>query len=308
MRLISILGYDRLYEDEGEEKSVSSSDSLEDSGGVDKGIVLSNPYSVMKLFLDRCLKITAVGGNEHEAAVKEDLDGLEVNGQRVFSVSFKGKGDLKKFAEEERNCYIEQPSGTHAPPDFILKLNGKIVGIECKSSKNLQPTFNNTLPKGEFNINGVKGPLFYIFTTGSETPKNKTTYFWGGSEILMSNTKRSLLLMMDAVIRNVADKLSTNIDFWETLKEKDLLPSKEEVEALIEITQSVNLFSEETDKIDLSVIKTALENKGLGFEYYPRRKFIQKIGKINIEGGGFFGKDGRGMRVIALRKLQEHFS
>ena len=41
------------------------------------------------------------------------------------------------------NSYIPQPCGKQDHPDFIIKVNGKIYFIECKSSTEPSPTFNS---------------------------------------------------------------------------------------------------------------------------------------------------------------------
>ena len=45
------------------------------------------------------------------------------------------------------NSYISQPTGTHDSPDFIVKENGRIYMIECKSASGGTPVFNSSYAK-----------------------------------------------------------------------------------------------------------------------------------------------------------------
>lgn len=304
MKLTSVFGFDKLFEDV--ELEGLDPDDVAEGGELEATpSVVSDPFSVIQDFFRRSLDIKAIGGDAHEAAVRSILDSLTAQGRPVFTKSFIGKSSIDDFEAATENCYIEQPSGTHGPPDFILKLNGKYVGIECKSSKNLQPTFNNTLPKPYFKVKGVRGPIYYIFTTSAQG--GKTTFFWGGSDVLMTDARRSLLLVIDSVIRKVSDGLSEDAEAWRALRQAGLLPSPAELKKVIEETDSVNMF-DESGNFSIEFVQRALKSTHLGFEYYPRRKFIQKVADINKLGGGYFGTDGDEMKKKALDRLQRQFS
>jgi NADPH:quinone reductase-like Zn-dependent oxidoreductase len=75
--------------------------------------------------------------------------------------------------------YVWQPNGPQQSPDFRVTLpNGRVVDIECKSSKNTYPTYNGGLPK-----EGV----VYIF---SSKRYNETTVFF--ADDVVSEKKREL--------------------------------------------------------------------------------------------------------------------
>ena len=75
--------------------------------------------------------------------------------------------------------YQAQPNGTHQSPDFRVFLpGGKVVDIECKSSKQAFPTYNGGLPK-----TGV----VYVFS--SKKYDETTVYF---AEDVVSDAKRDL--------------------------------------------------------------------------------------------------------------------
>ena len=75
--------------------------------------------------------------------------------------------------------YESQPNGSHQSPDFRVTLpNGRIVDIECKSSKEAHPTYNGGLPK--------EGTV-YIF---SSAKYNETTIFF--SDDVVAKRKREL--------------------------------------------------------------------------------------------------------------------
>ena len=67
------------------------------------------------------------------------------------------------------NTYISQPCGTHDSPDFLVNINGRIYGFECKSTtgRNYKPLYNS---------GGIKSSIIYIFTNESV---NATTLYLG---------------------------------------------------------------------------------------------------------------------------------
>ena len=65
------------------------------------------------------------------------------------------------------NSYISQPTGTHNSPDFIVKVNGRIFMIECKSSEGPAPIFNSSYAKHNY---------IYAFTSKKY---DETTVFLG---------------------------------------------------------------------------------------------------------------------------------
>lgn len=67
------------------------------------------------------------------------------------------------------NTYISQPCGTHDSPDFLVNINGRIYGFECKSTtgRNYKPLYNS---------GGIKASIIYIFTNESV---NATTLYLG---------------------------------------------------------------------------------------------------------------------------------
>ena len=105
----------------------------------------------------------------------------------VLGLSYKSNSQDNPLHEEQVESllkkhglkYIAQPNGIQASPDFRVFLpSGKIVDIECKSSKNTYPTYNGGLPK--------KG-VVYVF---SSKRYNETTVFF--AEDVVSDTKRDL--------------------------------------------------------------------------------------------------------------------
>ena len=67
------------------------------------------------------------------------------------------------------NTYISQPCGTHDSPDFLVNINGRIYGFECKSTtgRNYKPLYNS---------GGIKANIIYVFTNESV---NATTLYLG---------------------------------------------------------------------------------------------------------------------------------
>ena len=65
------------------------------------------------------------------------------------------------------NSYISQPTGKNDSPDFIVKVNGRIFMVECKSASGATPIYNSSYAKEN-----------YIYVLTSEK-YNATTVFLG---------------------------------------------------------------------------------------------------------------------------------
>jgi hypothetical protein len=65
------------------------------------------------------------------------------------------------------NTYISQPCGTHNNPDFIVKSEGKLFFLECKSATKVTPVYNSSHARSGY---------IYIF---SSKHYDKTTVFLG---------------------------------------------------------------------------------------------------------------------------------
>lgn len=86
---------------------------------------------------------------------------------------------VKELLDKHGFDYEYQPNGPQASPDFRVTLpNGRVVDIECKSSKQTFPTYNGGLPK-----EGV----VYIF---SSAKYNETTVFF--ADDIITQRKRQL--------------------------------------------------------------------------------------------------------------------
>ena len=86
---------------------------------------------------------------------------------------------VRELLDKHGFNYVWQPNGPQQSPDFRVTLpNGRVVDIECKSSKNTYPTYNGGLPK--------KG-VIYIF---SSKRYNETTIFF--ADDVVSEKKREL--------------------------------------------------------------------------------------------------------------------
>lgn len=97
---------------------------------------------------------------------------------------------IKHLLDKHGYEYTYQPNGSQSSPDFRVKLpNGRIVDIECKSSKQTYPTYNGGLPK-----EGV----VYIF---SSKKYNATTIFF--SEDVVSTARRELYKSLEKELDTV---------------------------------------------------------------------------------------------------------
>ena len=74
--------------------------------------------------------------------------------------------------------YLAQPCGTHASPDYIIKLaKNTIFGLECKSGEKNTPMYNS---------GGVKQSLIYVFCSNKT---NKTTIYVGEDVMTMEQQR-----------------------------------------------------------------------------------------------------------------------
>ena len=118
----------------------------------------------------------AASGAVHNIAKHEDA----VEDKFVkHGLSFFKKGGIKQNQRDAwldgedhsgipDNSYISQPCGTHNSPDFILKIDGELHFIECKSAKEEKPMYNSGVPKEKY---------IYVFCSEKH---NKTTLYFGG--------------------------------------------------------------------------------------------------------------------------------
>jgi len=96
---------------------------------------------------------------------------------------------LDKFGYE----YVWQPNGSQASPDFRVTLpSGRVVDIECKSSKQAYPTYNGGLPKEN---------VVYIF---SSSKYNETTIYF--ADDVVKKRKRELIACLIEELREVLAK------------------------------------------------------------------------------------------------------
>ena len=86
--------------------------------------------------------------------------------------------------------FIEQPFGTHNSPDFIIKVNHKVVlFLEAKSSKTTFPLYNS---------GGIKKDFIYVFCSEKT---NETTIYKGESIITLEQQK-----LIDEHIKNAREQ------------------------------------------------------------------------------------------------------
>ena len=129
--------------------------------------------SDLHAFFKDAMKMEFVaGGYQHSDHENETENILQKNG---FTKSYLKKitkkqrdkalagGDIPLLREGE---YIAQPTGKNDSPDFIVRYNGKLYFLECKSSKELHPTYNGGRPKEGY---------IYIFTS---MKVNETTIYY----------------------------------------------------------------------------------------------------------------------------------
>jgi hypothetical protein len=89
--------------------------------------------------------------------------------------------------------FEHQPNGPQQSPDFRVTLpSGRVVDIECKSSKQAYPTYNGGLPKED---------VIYIF---SSMKYDETTVFF--ADDVVKKSKRELFACLIEELRAVLDK------------------------------------------------------------------------------------------------------
>jgi hypothetical protein len=137
---------------------------------------------MIKKVLEDCLKMSyyknyaATSGavhniSKHEDAVEDIIQKYNFN--KLERKVTKDERDLwmedSTACDLPDNCYVTQPCGTHNSPDFIVKENGKLYFLECKSvsKKTKAPMYNGGIPKSSY---------IYIF---SAERYDKTTIYFG---------------------------------------------------------------------------------------------------------------------------------
>jgi len=158
-------------------------------------------------FFKEILELNFVSGgyqvSEHEVSVENTLISngfLKSKIKKITKLQLKkalNGGDIPELKEGE---YISQPTGKNSSPDFIVRYNGKLYFIECKSSNKTYPVYNGGLPGEEY---------IYIFTS-KET--NETTIFYG-KDVLKSE-KRELYSKLLVELNQILHKYQ-NMPKWE---------------------------------------------------------------------------------------------
>ena len=94
------------------------------------------------------------------------------------------------------NTFIQQPFGTHACPDFIIKWNNILIPLEAKSvdKNNDSPVYNGGLPKAD---------CVYAFCCSKY---NKTTIYRGRD--VLNEDKRQRFLSHQKKIKALCDEFS----------------------------------------------------------------------------------------------------
>lgn len=150
-------------------------------------------------FFKEILKLNYASGgyqvSEHEDAVENALISNGFLKSKIKKIKKLQRdlalngGDIPGLKEGE---YIPQPTGKNDSPDFIVRYNGKLYFIECKSSHQTYPIYNGCLPKKEY---------IYIFTSEKV---NETTIFYGKDVVLLK--KRELCSELVVEINKVLNK------------------------------------------------------------------------------------------------------
>jgi hypothetical protein len=127
----------------------------------------------------------------HELSVKKVF--LQ-NGLKEIQKEKLQKKNFKQKAQQilQNGEFMHQPLGSQNSPDFVLKLSDKLYFFECKSSKEVYPTYNGGLPSEE---------TIYIF---SSAHYNKTTVFYGAD--VVSKEKRELYSSLTKELNDVLKK------------------------------------------------------------------------------------------------------
>ena len=93
--------------------------------------------------------------SKHEDAFEDKLIQHGYTKSRISKVSKSHRDELLRtgeYPEMEDNSYIPQPCGTHDSPDFIVKSEGQLFFLECKSvsGNSVKPMYNSAVPKSGY--------------------------------------------------------------------------------------------------------------------------------------------------------------
>ena len=145
----------------------------------------------------------------HEAAVGlrvEEAGFTEVNRSAYPKLS---KSILKKWSKTgnagqleqvlstlPNGSYILQPAGTQGFPDLLVKdFSGKYLALECKSSKDSCPMWNDNIPQQEA-----------IYILSCAPPLNETTVFLGADVIAIEMYRKSIKSILVYLNRQINSK------------------------------------------------------------------------------------------------------
>jgi hypothetical protein len=118
----------------------------------------------------------ATTGHVHNIASHEEAVACVLNNNGLTSLNMKFQRNEKidliinndKHSKIAKMSYVMQPFGTHNSPDFIVKCENTVFGLECKSSSNTNTPM--------YNSGGVTPHYIYIFCSKQS---NQTTIYTG---------------------------------------------------------------------------------------------------------------------------------
>ena len=120
----------------------------------------------------------------HEKAVEDVLLQHGLTKSEISKVSKRHRDELlrtREYPEMEDNSYIPQPCGKQDSPDFLVKSEGRLCFIECKSvgNKTTAPVYNSAVPKSGY---------IYVFCC----KKYDETTIYLGQDLVSSEVSRRL--------------------------------------------------------------------------------------------------------------------
>jgi|LakMenEpi03Aug12_release.lakeMendotaPanAssembly.Ray.scaffolds.fasta_scaffold02705_19 hypothetical protein len=145
-------------------------------------------------FFDEVKKIV-LNSNNHEKLIEKNLLKYGFTETKNKMKCKDRESIINKIDDKNimpNNTFIKQPYGCQQSPDFLLKYNNFIIGLECKSSKTNYPLYNS----------GGIHEYIYVFSK-----QNGETIFYQGNDIVNDE----MIKLTQEYIKNV-DKLTKEVN------------------------------------------------------------------------------------------------
>ena len=144
--------------------------------------------NLMLLFITKCYECCNIQNNKNNG-IKNEFNNFEKYIENILFDMFDNDISQEKY-------FIKQPNGSQKPPDFKIFYKNIILQIECKSSKQLKPVWNCSIPDKN---------ILYLFYCSKI---NKVIIFFGNE--LINDIEKEKIINFHNKIKQISYEFNIN--------------------------------------------------------------------------------------------------